>query len=252
MKRQGIKRFGLAMCASSLGAIAFASSAHAVKISEVYENGSDEYIELTLEANGETLVGKSLTTFDPAGNVFHDLPFLADRPNMQAQRKILVVDDDYDSTNHGDVASDYADPLPNMFPGPSASACIMQGAVAIDCVVIGEPTIPAVALTSWSGDAALKPDGVDDNTMSLSRSITLGCPTALDAADDTNTAADWVEGTPSPLNNAFVPAEVVCPGVVTPAAVATPVATPVLTPTKKCKKGKKLKKGKCVKKKRKK
>ncbi len=60
----------------------------------------------------------------------------------------------------------------------------------------------------------------------LIRTISRGCATALDAADDTNnSAADFTVGTGNPRNNAATPTETPCP------------TTTSTTPTKKkCKK----------------
>jgi hypothetical protein len=79
------------------------------------------------------------------------------------------------------------------------------------------------------------------NNQSLIRTISRGCATALDAADDTNSAADFSLGAGSPRGNSATPTETPCP---------TPPAT-----KKKCKKHKKksggysAKKKKCKKKK---
>jgi hypothetical protein len=48
--------------------------------------------------------------------------------------------------------------------------------------------------------------------MTLIRSITRGCGTALDPADDTdNSAADFTVGTVNPRGNSVTPTETVCP-----------------------------------------
>ncbi len=75
--------------------------------------------------------------------------------------------------------------------------------------------------------------GGDLTGSTLVRSISRGCATALDIADDTgNSAADFTVGTGTPRGNSVPPTETVCP----PATAAT-------TTKKKCKKHKKKKSG---------
>jgi Tfp pilus assembly protein PilW len=71
---------------------------------------------------------------------------------------------------------------------------------------------------------------VNLDNQTLVRTISRGCPTSLDPADDTNSAADFTLGTGSPRSNSATPTETQCP--------ATPPAT-----KKKCKKHKKKKNG---------
>jgi hypothetical protein len=87
-----------------------------------------------------------------------------------------------------------------------------------------DPGTPAPALT----------DG-----MALRRSISAGCPTTLEASDDTNdSAADFAVTSPNPRTNSTTPTEVPCGGSSPPGGAPSPNA-PGAKKKKKCKKHKK-------------
>ncbi len=67
--------------------------------------------------------------------------------------------------------------------------------------------------------------GMNLDGQSLIRTISRGCPTALDTADDTNSAADFTVGTGTPRGNSVAPTETLC--------------APAPATKKKCKKHKK-------------
>jgi hypothetical protein len=93
--------------------------------------------------------------------------------------------------------------------------------------------------------------GGDLTGMTLVRSISRGCATALDVADDTdNSAADFTVGTGNPRGNSVTPTETVCP----PGNPNSPTNPAGKTRKRKCKKKQKrsaevAKKKKCKKKK---
>jgi hypothetical protein len=88
---------------------------------------------------------------------------------------------------------------------------------------VADPGTPAPALTSG---------------MALRRSIASGCPTALDAGDDTNNSAtDFEAATPNPRRNSVAPTETPCGGS-GPAGYATPGAGYPSAKKKRCKKHK--------------
>jgi len=88
--------------------------------------------------------------------------------------------------------------------------------------------------------------------MSLERSIAPGCPTLLEAGDDTdNSSADFTLAAPSPRNNATTPTETACAGPQSPATAPAAATTFNLKGAiKKCKKKfpKGPKRKKCIKK----
>ena len=74
--------------------------------------------------------------------------------------------------------------------------------------------------------------------MALRRSISAGCPTALEASDDTNnSAADFAVTTPNPRKNSVAPTETACAPTVPTAPPAQP-NSPGTAKKKKCKKHK--------------
>ena len=84
----------------------------------------------------------------------------------------------------------------------------------------GQTITPVSSPRRWNGTVSRR--GTDHR---LVRTISRGCATALDAADDTdNSAADFSIGTPIGRNNAATPTEKPCTG------------TTTTTKQKKCKK----------------
>jgi hypothetical protein len=137
--------------------------------------------------------------------------------------------------------------------GPGGAVCYEESNMqvgSIDCVRWGNFTGAVTPISGPAGtNAAAIPAGG-----SLVRSIAPGCPTLLEAADDTNNSvADFALGTPQPRNSAVPPTETACP----PPPPA-PVSTSTTPTSKKCKRKKKKrhaaaakKKKKCKKKKKK-
>jgi hypothetical protein len=76
--------------------------------------------------------------------------------------------------------------------------------------------------------------------MALRRSISAGCPTALEASDDTNnSAADFAVTSPNPRPNSVAPTETTCGTTTPPTGYPTqPSGTGAATKKKKCKKKK--------------
>jgi hypothetical protein len=74
--------------------------------------------------------------------------------------------------------------------------------------------------------------------MALRRTISAGCPTALEASDDTNnSAADFSVTTPNPRKNSVAPTEMTCTTGAPTGSPAQPSA-PSRAKKKKCKKRK--------------
>ncbi|HET9120171.1 MAG TPA: hypothetical protein VFN72_06525, partial [Solirubrobacterales bacterium] len=121
---------------------------------------------------------------------------------------------------------------------------------ALDCVSFDHPndmnTFMAPTFNPPQFGAPFILPGPDLDGQSLIRTISRGCATALDTADDTNAAADFTLGAGTPRNNSMAPTEKACPP-----------APPGKATSKKCKKKKKkrsaevAKKKKCKKKKKK-
>jgi hypothetical protein len=202
----------IAWLALGLFAASASASFHEIKIREVYEGGtSADYVVLQMYAAGQTQVGGHyLFTFDSAGNSFTEYQLPSNVANGQNQRTILVA-----GMGSIGVTPDFVAPTSNLFPGPSGSVCyegfVDLGSGSLDCVSIGA-TAPPHGNPSLVGTPVLSPVGLAPG-QSVIRSIARGCPTLLEASDDTdNSAADLALGTPSPRNNATPPMEHSCGG----------------------------------------
>ena len=113
---------------------------------------------------------------------------------------------------------------------PGYSDCVSWGNFSANSTLTmnydssAAPGTPAPALTSG---------------MALRRSISAGCPTALEASDDTNnSAADFAVTTPNPRQNSVAPTETACAPTVPTASPAQPNSPGTAKKKKKCKKHK--------------
>jgi hypothetical protein len=215
-----------------------------IRISEVYSDASlashTDFLELQLLADGQSIPG----TGTPAGaairlcnaNCSSQLDVLLppiSLPAATSQRTLLIGWNDDPKVDVG------ATPF-NVLPA-AGGACFYQSlspAVPIDCVSWGNFSGPLPSVGS--------PAPAMNGSQSLTRTEARGCPTLMEAIDDSdNSAADFSLATPSPRSNLATPTETPCP-------------TPAPAPTKKkCKKKKRrhagaqvAKKKKCKKKKR--
>jgi hypothetical protein len=210
---------------SAVGAAVIAAGAHGSyhlnQIRQIHpSNGMNggEWVELQMPATGENLVaGKVIRTFNPGG-VENSLYVIGagqgphpGAPNGQNQRTILISSLFIPFSG---VAADFVAPVDDLqMTGQDGAVCYTENNpptyTPIDCVSYGNFTgtissagIPAVQTAFES---------------TLERSITNGCATALDAADDTNnSSADFALSTNPPRNNATAPTETLCPSQATP------------------------------------
>jgi hypothetical protein len=178
---------------------------HLMSVREVATNpaGADSsYIELQMYAPGQNFVtGHSVRFYTASGGLLASFTLASDAANGANQRTILIGDTatpgspDFVYPALADAVQTY---------GPGGAACWET----IDCVSWGGFT-GAALLPSPPGNAAPAiPDG-----SALQRSIAPGCPTLLEAGDDTNNSvADFGLATPSPRNNSVTPTETACGG----------------------------------------
>jgi hypothetical protein len=210
----------------SLVAVASAAATfHEMRIRALFKGPADvSFVELQMIAPGQNLTaGKTISFFDHTGALVHSSPVFTNVAQGDNQRTILIGDT-------GAAGSpDFPDPL--MYQTLNADT---SGAVCyenIDCVAYGSGFTPG-ALNLLPSPAGNPVSGLSTNQV-IVRSITRGCPTALDTADDTNDSATdfgFVVGFPL-RNNSVAPTETLCP---------TTSTGPGPTPTaKKCKKHKK-------------
>jgi hypothetical protein len=224
--------------AGSLASTAFASF-HLNRIREVHEGGATggDYVELQAMSAGENLVaGKHIVTYDAGGGELTDYTIPSNVANGADQATILVAN----AATVGGVTPDFQ--AGNMGTGDGnlnvdntgGTVCYTDSSItsALDCVAFDHAADPNPFMTPTFnppqfGAPFILP-GADLDGQSLIRSISRGCATTLDSADDTNSAADFTLGTGTPRNNATAPTETPCP-------------TPPASGKKKCKKKKKHK-----------
>ena len=169
-----------------------------------------DWVELQMYADGENLVsGKVIRTFYGDGGLRSQYVIPGNAPNGQNQRTILISSL---FTPMG-VAADFVAPVEELqLVGQDGAVCYTENDppayTPIDCVAYG----------NFTGSLPVgTPAAATPFESTLERSITKGCPTALDPGDDTNnSAADFALSTNPPRNNATPPTETVCPGLVIP------------------------------------
>ena len=177
---------------------------HLMKVSEVFPGTAaapdKAFIELQMYEPGQNQVdGHSVTVYNGTGTPTATVPMNAPVANGESQRTILLGD--IDVTNR-----DFPANVGTLIVPAGGAVCFET----IDCVAWGNFSAPG-AIPGPVGTPVL-PGGIP-NESSIARSITPGCPTLLEAGDDTNnSAADFFETTAeSPRPNATVPTETPCP-----------------------------------------
>jgi hypothetical protein len=213
----GGRTFASALAAAMACALLLAPAAgatfHLIKVREVYpSSGQDGYVELQMYAGTQTfLSGHAMTVYDSAGALVHSSTFSAGVSNGMNQAAVLIGDSGTE-TSFG-VEPDLVDPNLSL-PAAGGAACWNAGGLPADCVAWG----------NFSGGAALQtatgttvgspasPGGVTAGK-AIRRTIEPGCPTLLEDADDSNSAAtDFAEVTPAPRNNGSAIVEKTCAG----------------------------------------
>ncbi len=212
--RRGIA-FTLALLVLMMLVPAAQASFHLMKIREVYrgDDGApsrdDAFVELQMYAAGQNLVsGKEIRFYSATGAQVHSFGFPSNAPSGQNQRTILVGDLEVPG---GVDFTDTSFSGGTLFP-PEGAVCFVDPAptpdTLIDCVAWG-----AFTGTLPVGTPAI-PGELPDDGPSLTRSISRGCSTLLEASDDTNnSAADFsLTPNPSPRRNNVAPTETACGG----------------------------------------
>jgi hypothetical protein len=196
-----------ALGAALLAAPAAQASFHLISIREVYPGSAAHpdsgYVELQMYASGQDLVaGRALTVYDAGGTQIGAFAFAGNVSNAANQQTILIGDSGVQSAFG--VAPDLADASLEIRAGGGA-AC---WAGSIDCVSWGSF---GGSTPSPSGTPA-DPGGIPDG-MALRRTAQPGCPTLLEATDDTNdSATDLLDSSPSPRNDSSPISEAACTG----------------------------------------
>jgi hypothetical protein len=172
-------------------------------ISEVSDgtvvNMNAQFVELQMYAPGQNLVGGMGLRIYSAGGILQTIvPIAGNVPIGESQRTILIG---------GGVAYDKFASF--MLPTSGAVCFAAPAQPPIDCVAWGSFNNSGAQLPVGTPFPGGIPSGLD----TLHRSIAAGCPTYLEASDDTNNSAtDFKAAAPTPRNNSVTPTEVPCPG----------------------------------------
>jgi hypothetical protein len=178
------------------------ASFHLNSIREVFPGSSDspgaEYIELQMYAAGQNHV---------AGHEVREYASDGYRPEMlendvasgENQRTILLATEEAEA-KFGFTADMVI--LPGFLDPAGGAVCFDS----IDCVAWGNFDTSAILPSPAGANAPAITD-----VLALTRSITPGCATLLEASDDTNdSAADFLEAAPHPRPNSSSPIEHPC------------------------------------------
>jgi hypothetical protein len=193
-----------ALAAALVATTPAAATFHLMKIREVYPGSSAspeaEYVELQMYASGQNLVGgHSVDFLNAAGTQVATATFGADVANGANQSTLVAASPGAES-QFGIVADT------GMAGGsldPAGGAVCWE---SLDCVAWGAFHGSALSPTRTPADPLGIPDG-----MALRRTIAPGCPTLLEASDDTDdSAADFSDAFPAPRPNSVPPSERTC------------------------------------------
>jgi len=236
-----------------IGAASAGASYHLNKIREITGDtlgGNQSYIELQAYGAGENLVsGHKITVWDETGAFMGNPGPLAsftltgaNPPNGANQSTILIGDT-------GVANADFTIPELSAYLEDQPGQDLVQGGavcyegIPIDCVSWGQNFIGASNLPDHTvGNGSNMPTGI----LALRRAIGANCATALDAADDTDNAAnDFALTGANPRPNSVAPTETVCP----PGNPNSPTNPAGHTRQRKCKKKQKSSAGVAKKKK---
>lgn len=182
------------------------ASFHLMKVREVYTGGASggSYVELQMFAANQNFVGgHHVTTYNATGGLVNNYTIPNDVTGTNAgenQKTILFAGPGYSGP-----AADFTNPALDL---PASAGAVCFDAIPVDCVSWGAFTGNASLPSSAAPPAS--PGGVTAGK-ALRRSIALGCPTLLEAGDDTDSSAtDFSEQTPDPRPNSAAVVEKEC------------------------------------------
>jgi hypothetical protein len=196
--------FALAVLLLLLGAAPAAATFHLMQIREVYPGSAAtpeaEYVELQMWASGQNLVeGHVLRSYDATGNVSGTSTFTHDVSSAVNQSTLLL-----------------ATPQAEAQFGTTADAALVTAGLSPAGGAVCWETIDCVSWGSFSGTLPspagppAAPGGILDGS-ALRRSITRGCATLLDPADDNDLSGeDFAVASPLPRPNSVPPTEQAC------------------------------------------
>jgi hypothetical protein len=160
---------------------------------------NDSYVELQAYAAGQNHVaGHTLNVWGHNDTMPTPTTFSADVANGQNQATILIGDTSVANADGTNMA------LNTIQQSGGGMICWEN----LDCITVGTGPAAGVVPPSPVGNPAPFPFTGE----AIRRTITRGCATALDPADDTNDGSDFTKVTPNPRNNASPITEKPCTG----------------------------------------
>jgi len=208
-------RLLLAAITVTIGASALWSSTagaafHLIKVREVHPgSGNDSYVVLQMLQAGEGFVGgHSLRIYDASGATKYTYTFTGGyaAPNDDHGNNTILVGDTGVQSTFGVAPDDQAE-AGFEIDASGGAVCWLDGSPP-DCVSWGDFTGNA-SLPDSAGSPA-SPGGIPSG-QAIRRTISPGCPTYLEAADDTDdSATDFSEVFPDPRPNSEAPSERRC------------------------------------------
>jgi hypothetical protein len=194
-----------------LAAPAANASFHLMKVREVYPAGDSSYVELQMFSAGEYLVaGHHLVVYGANGSVANDFTLPSNvSVSSPSNSTILIADSGYAGAFPGGPSPDELDAGLNLSANAGA-VCWTDGSPP-DCLSWGSFTGPFPAhVPALAAGSPASPTGVTAGE-ALRRSIASGCPTFLEAEDDSDSSlADFSEQTPAPRSNSSPVTEHLC------------------------------------------
>jgi hypothetical protein len=232
----------LGLTVLGLGGLASTASAtfHLIKVREVFPGTvaqpESDYVELQMFASLQTQVqegqlriynsnGTTASTFQPS------VPVAGGESNST----VLIADSAF-GTQFPGVTADFTDSSLDLSPAGGA-VCWPVNSFPIDCAswgtFSGNVSLPSSAGSPFQGSGA---SGAIADGKAIIRSISAGCPTFLDASDDSdNSAADFSEAIPNPRPNSSPVTEMPCATTGNPTSPINPAGN---VRKRKCKKHK--------------
>ena len=236
------RRFLLAFALASVGAAVMASTAsatfHLQKIREISpgtDASDNSYVEIQAYFDFQNFLsgGAALHTCAQTCASPQDIAPFTDVANGHTQDTVLFGD-----SGMAAGSKDFNVNLNLDAIKAGGAVCYTSEVGFSDCVSWGNFNDNAGLMAKY-GTTAGTPAPALTSGMALRRSIAAGCPTLLEASDDTdNSATDFSAATPDPRSNSVAPTETPCPPTGGGGTGATPPSTQA-APKKKCKKAKK-------------
>lgn len=181
---------------------------HLTNVREVFPgttgSADSAFVELQAYASSQNfLAGHWVRTYDATGAQLHEFTIPTNAAQGGNQRTFLIAD----QSPPGGVSGDWTDAALGTTILPAGGAVCFDS-LPVDCASWGNFT-GAAMLPGASGTPAAAA-GIPDGS-SLTRSIAPGCPTLLEAGDDSaDSSADFTVTAPSPRPNSVTPTEQTC------------------------------------------